>query len=97
MQVIDYIKPELLVVSVVLFFMDKAIKQSGLVDLKYIPFINGIAGILICGIYVASACACSTRNELALGVFTAITQGVLVAGITTRASQYKKIEKQKEE
>ena len=41
MQVKDYVKPELLVVAVVLYFIGAWLKQSETVKDKYIPLING--------------------------------------------------------
>ena len=40
MQVKDYVKPELLVVAVVLYFIGAWLKQSETVRDKYIPLIN---------------------------------------------------------
>ena len=54
MQITDYIKPELIVVALVLYFVGMWIKQSEAVKDRYIPLINGGLGIVICGIYVLS-------------------------------------------
>ena len=40
MQIKDYVKPELLVVAVVLYFIGMWLKQSETVKDKYIPLIN---------------------------------------------------------
>jgi hypothetical protein len=52
MQIKDYVKPELLVVAVVLYFIGMWLKQSETVKDKYIPLINGLIGVAICAIYV---------------------------------------------
>ena len=57
MQIKDYVKPELLVVAVVLYFVGAWLKQSETVKDKYIPLINGGMGIAICAIYVFATCA----------------------------------------
>ena len=44
MQIKDYVKPELLVVAVVLYFIGMWLKQSETVKDKYIPLINGLIG-----------------------------------------------------
>ena len=87
MQVKDYVKPELLIVAVVLYFVGTWLKQSETVKDKYIPLINGGIGITICAIYVFATCACTSSQNIALAVFTAITQGILVAGLSTYVNQ----------
>ena len=87
MQIKDYVKPELLVVALVLYFIGMWLKQSETVKDKYIPLINGGIGVLICAIYVFATCGCSNGQDIALAVFTALTQGVLVAGLSTYVNQ----------
>lgn len=86
-QVINYVKPELIVVAVVLYFLGEGIKQSQTIKNKYIPLINGAVGIVLCGIYVFATSSCQTEQEIAMAAFTAITQGILVAGLSTYADQ----------
>ena len=94
MQIKDYVKPELLVVAVVLYFVGAWLKQSETVKDKYIPLILGCAGILICGIYVFATCSCKNAQDIAMAVFTSTTQGVLVAGLSTYVNQLiKQLEK----
>lgn len=47
MQVKDFVKPELLIVAVVLYFIGIWLKKSEVVKAKYIPLINGAIGIVI--------------------------------------------------
>ena len=86
-QIMNYVKPELLVVTVVLYFAGVWMKQSELIRDKYIPSINGVIGILICAIYVVATCTCKTGQEIAMAAFTAVTQGILVAGLSTYVHQ----------
>lgn len=79
----DYVKPELLTVALVLYFIETWLRKSTLVKNKYIPLINGGIGILICSVYIISVCPCEGIQGLAAAAFTAITQGVLVAGLST--------------
>lgn len=58
-QIMNYVKPELLIVAVVLYFIGMGIKKSEVIPDKYIPAILGALGILICGIYVIATCAIS--------------------------------------
>ena len=72
---VNYIKPELLITAVALYFM-------------------GGVGILVCGIYVFATCSYNTAQDIAMAVFTSMTQGVLVAGLSTYVNQLiKQLEK----
>ena len=50
----EYVRPELLVLAVVLYFIGKGIKNSETIKDKYIPIILGIIGVIISGIYVVA-------------------------------------------
>lgn len=49
--------------------------------------ILGIAGIVICGIYVVATCTIGTGQDIAMALFTAIVQGILVAGLSNYVNQ----------
>ena len=86
MQITDYVKPELIVVALVLYFVGMWIKQSEAVMDRYIPLINGGLGI-VCGIYVLATSTCRSGQEIFMAIFTAITQGILLAGLSTYVNQ----------
>ena len=86
-QIINYVKPELLVVAVVLYFIGIFMKQSQTVKDKYIPVIIGVVGILLCAIYVVATCKFTNMQDIAMAIFTALVQGVLVAGLSTYVNQ----------
>lgn len=86
-QILSYVKPELVVVAVVLYFVGMGLKQSQAVPNKYIPIILGVIGIVICGIYVVATCSLSGVQNVAMAIFTAIVQGILVAGLSTYVNQ----------
>ena len=86
-QILSYVKPELVVVAVVLYFVGMGLKQSQVVPDKYIPIILGAIGIVICGIYVVATCSLSGVQNVAMAIFTAIVQGILVAGLSTYVNQ----------
>ena len=44
MEFMDYVKPELFVVAVVLYFLGVAVKKSKILDCRFIPLLNGICG-----------------------------------------------------
>lgn len=95
-QIMNYVKPELTVVAIVLYFIGMWLKQSQTIKDKYIPLLLGGIGVVISAIYVFATCTCSTGQEIALAVFTAITQGILVAGLSTYINQMVKQLKKKE-
>lgn len=86
-QIMNYIKPELIVVAVVLYFVGMGLKRSQTVKDKYIPAILGAGGIFLATIYVIATCPLGTTQEIAMAVFTAIVQGILVAGLSTYVNQ----------
>lgn len=86
-QVMNYVKPELIVLAVALYFVGMALKNSSIVKDKYIPLLLGGIGIMLCGIWVAASCPLKTPQEVAMAVFTAIVQGILVAGLSTYVDQ----------
>nr|DAM59079.1 MAG TPA: holin [Caudoviricetes sp.] len=86
-QILNYVKPELLIVAVVLYFIGMGIKKSETISDKYIPAILGVLGVVICGIYVIATCSISSGQEIAMAIFTAITQGILVAGLSNYVNQ----------
>ena len=77
MQFKDYVKPELLVVAIVLYFVGAWLKQSETVKDKYIPLINGGIGIAICAIYVFATCACANGQDVALQCLPQSLRGFL--------------------
>lgn len=92
----EYVKPELLILVIVLYFIGVAVKNSEFIKDKYIPIILGIVGILIAGIYVVATSDISGYKEVLISIFTSITQGILVAGLSVYVNQIVK-QKNKEE
>lgn len=86
-QIVNYVKPELLVVSIVLYFVGMALKQAQAVKDKYIPLILGGIGIVLCAVWVVASCPLHTAQNIAMAVFTSIIQGILVAGLSTYVNQ----------
>lgn len=86
-QIMNYVKPELIVVAAVLYFIGMGLKQAQAVKDKYIPLILGGAGIVLCAIWVLATSPLGTGQDIAMAVFTAIVQGILVAGLSTYINQ----------
>ena len=94
-QIMNYVKPELVVVAIVLYFIGMWLKQAAFIKDKYIPLVLGIVGIFVCGIWVTSTATFATGQDIALAVFTAIVQGILVAGLSTYVNQiFKQLNKE---
>ena len=87
MDIMSYVRPELLVVAVVLYFLVMWLKQAAFIKDKYIPLVLGIVGIFVCGIYVVSVAAFATVQDILSAIFAAITQGILVAGLSNYVNQ----------
>ena len=82
MEFEKYIQPELLILVPVLYIIGAAIKKTEFISNKFIPIILGAIGIILSCLYVISTCGFS-----AISIFTAITQGILVAGSSVYVNQ----------
>lgn len=95
-QIMNYVKPELVVVAVVLYFIGMGLKKTEKVSDKYIPLILGGIGIALCAVWVLATCTLGNGQDIAMAVFTAIVQGILVAGLSTYINQIIKQAKKNE-
>ena len=86
-QITNYSKTGTHRSSYCLIFRRMALKQAQAVKDKYIPLILGGISIAICAIYVFATCTCGTGQDIAMAIFTAITQGILIAGLSTYVNQ----------
>lgn len=91
----DYIKTELLVLVPVLYLVGIGLKKSKLPD-KCIPITLGVTAIVLSTVWVISTAEILGIKEVASAFFTAVTQGVLVAGVSVYASQLYKQANKKE-
>ena len=82
----EYIKTELLILVPVLYFLGIGLKKSKMPD-KWIPLILGISAVVMSAIWVIATADISGVQEAASAIFTAVTQGVLVAGASVYANQ----------
>ena len=86
-QIMNYVKPELIVVAIVLYFVGMGLKKAEAIKDKYIPLILGGVGVVLCAIWVLATCPLDTGQNIAMAIFTAIVQGILVAGLSTYVNQ----------
>lgn len=92
----NYIKPELLIVSVVLYLIGSWLKRIQFIKDKFIPFILGAIGIILCTIWVLASCPLTSMQNITMAIFTAIVQGILVTGLSTYVNQLVKQKKKTE-
>lgn len=83
----QFVRPELTVVAVVLYFCGMELKSSAIVKDKYIPLVLGIFGILTSGIYILATSNIDGYKDVLMAIFVSITQGLLVAGLSVYANQ----------
>lgn len=82
----DFIKPELLVLIPVLYFVGMAIKQSPIKD-ALIPLLLGAFGVSLSMIYVLATAPVDSIQAFFTGLFTALTQGLLCAAAAVYSDQ----------
>lgn len=91
-QIMEFIKPELLVLIPVLYFVGAGLKKWGAFKDNLIPVMLGGCGVVLAAIWVLASSDITGAQSIALGVFTAIVQGVLCAGCSVYANQvYKQL------
>lgn len=86
MELQEYIKPELLILIPVLYLIGVAVKKSNLAN-KFIPWVLGVVSVILCGIWIFANSPITTGAEIATAIFTAVTQGVLIAGASVYVNQ----------
>lgn len=95
MDIMEYIKPELLILVPVMYLIGVGLKKSKIKD-KYIPLCLGSIAILLSVVWILSTQYGIEGKEIFAAIFTAVTQGVLTAGASVYISQLK-IQSKKEE
>lgn len=92
-NILTFVKPEMLVLVLVLYFIGLALKKSRTKD-KYIPLILGLCGIVLALLWVLATSDINGWQSGLMAAFTAIVQGILVAGLSVYANQiYKQLGK----
>lgn len=82
MDFTNYINAELLVLVPVLYALGAVIKNTNLINDKYIPAILTLLGVAFCLLYVLG-----TQGVNYTSIFTALVQGVLVAATAVYSNQ----------
>ena len=90
----EFIKPELIVLIPVLYIIGLGFKKTTLLKDKYIPLVLGLISIVLTGLYIFATTDMTGSKEIVIAIFTALTQGVLIAGASVYANQiYKQLSK----
>lgn len=95
-MIVEYVKPELVVVAFVLYYIGTFVKQTESIKDKYIPCILGVLGVVFCLIWVLGNSNIGNYQDALNGAFTAVVQGVLIAGLSTYGDQLIKQHKKDE-
>lgn len=94
MDIMSYIKPELLILVPVLYLIGMIIKKTQYINDKFIPLVLCIVSIVLAILYVLATADLNTFRNVITAIFTSITQGILCAGCAVFVNQsYKQINK----
>lgn len=86
MNLIEFIRPELLILIPVLYIVGIGIKKSDLSD-ALIPRILGGISIVLSSAWVTATSDISTLRDVAYALFVSVTQGILSAGTSVYFNQ----------
>ena len=86
MDIKELIKPELLILIPVLYFVGIGLKKSKLSD-TLIPLILGGIAIVLSSAWVIATSDISTLKDVAYALFISVTQGILSAGASVYVNQ----------
>lgn len=86
-HIMEFVKPELLVLVPVLYIMGTFLKQARTFVDAHIPMTLTGAGIGLASLWVAGTASVASVREILLAVFTALVQGIICAGLAVYGNQ----------
>lgn len=86
-DILDFVKPGLVILIPALYIIGMGLKKWGAVKDNWIPVILGACGIVLAAIWVLASSDITGYKDVLMAVFTAIVQGVLVAGLSVYVNQ----------
>lgn len=92
----NYVKPELLVLAVILYLIGMMLKKTPKVTDWGIPYILTGISLLLAVIYVLATTEITGYQDSLMALFTAMVQGILCAGLAVYGNQLVKQGKEKE-
>lgn len=91
-DIVNYVQPELMILVPVLYLVGIGLKKTSLVSDRLIPVVLALCGIFMATIYVLATNDIAGWKSVLTAIFTAVTQGILVAGASVFCNQiYKQI------
>ena len=86
-NLLQYVKPELLILVPVLYILGRGLKASAVKN-RFIPAILGTAGIFMSLLWcIGTSSFNDGLSPVVLCVFIAVTQGILAAGASVYANE----------
>lgn len=90
----EFIRPELLVLIPVLYIIGVGFKKTSMLKDNLIPIALGVVSILLTSLYIFATTDIAGAKDIVMAIFTALTQGILLAGASVYANQiYKQLQK----
>ncbi|HBJ1648925.1 hypothetical protein FDA09_14530 [Clostridium botulinum] len=89
-SILNYVKPELVIVAIALYFLGLGLKNSNTVKDNYIPIILGITGVILSVMWVLATSTINNYQDILMAIFIGITQGFTVAGLSVYVDQLAK-------
>ena len=86
-KVLEFVKPELLILIPVLYFVGSGLKKAAFWKDKHIPLVLGGAGVILSLLWLAATSTFDGWQSALLMLFAGITQGVLCAGCAVFVNQ----------
>lgn len=87
----EYLRPEMVVLAIVLYFMGTGLKKTNHVPDWTIPIILTGTGILLAALYILSTAATPGTYQEVIGmILDIIVQGVLCSAMSVYVNQFKK-------
>lgn len=88
--ILEFIKPELLILIPVIYMIGHAMKKSNKIKDNSIPAILGLVGVLMALLTVLSTSTIAGYKDFLAAIFAAVTQGILCAGTSVYINQFLK-------
>ena len=96
LDIMQYVKPELMILAAVCYVLGMILKSSERVKDKTIPLTLGVFAVIAASIYIFGVSRPESVAQALECLFTGITQGVLCAGLAVYGDQIIKQSKKDE-
>ena len=85
---LEYVKPELLVVAIVIYLIGSVLKNLETIKDKFIPLVLGCISIALCTMYLLAVTPGIDSIQAIMKIlFSGIIQGILCAALSTYTNQ----------